>query len=298
MLGETEGPTARDITQLALDHPGARDPAYRARRDRIAELALDARAGGHELPALEYTEEENTTWRTVTERLADLHSRLASAAYLRCRERLPITTRRIPQLRDLSEALRPIQGFRLAAIPGLVEARLFLARLGERVMPCTQYIRHASRPEYTPEPDVVHEVVGHVPLFADAEFASLSETLGRAAARASGEQVQLLERLYWFTLEFGLVEESGGLKAYGAGLLSSFGELPHAFSDEVDRRPFDVEVVVDTAYDFCRMQDRLFVVPSFEVLRRDVEAFLRSGRYLDAGRSEPPGGPRTPPRQA
>jgi monomeric phenylalanine-4-hydroxylase len=284
MLEGTEGPTtARDITQLALDHPGARDPAYRARRDRIARVALDARAGGHEPPVLEYTEEEDATWRTVTERLAGLHDRLASAAYLRCRARLPITTHRIPQLRDLSEALRPIQGFRLAAIPGLVDARAFLSRLGERVMPCTQYIRHASRPEYTPEPDVVHEVVGHVPLFAEAEFASLSEELGRAAARASGEQVRLLERLYWFTLEFGLVEESGGLRAYGAGLLSSFGELPHAFSDGVERRPFVVEEVVDTDYEFSRMQDRLFVIPSFAALRSEVNAFLSSPRYLAAG---------------
>ena len=283
MLGGTDEPTAaRDITLLPLDHPGARDPAYRTRRDRIAAVALDARARGEELPRLEYSEEEDATWRTVTERLADLHARFASEAYRRCRERLPITTRRIPQLRDLSEALRPFQGFRLAAIPGLVDARTFLSRLGERVMPCTQYIRHASRPEYTPEPDVVHEVVGHVPLFAEAEFASLSEALGRAAARASGEQVRLLERLYWFTLEFGLVEESGGCRAYGAGLLSSFGELPHAFSDDVERRPFDVEEVVDTAYEFSRMQDRLFVVPSFAVLRREVEAFLRSTRYLGA----------------
>jgi phenylalanine-4-hydroxylase len=146
--------------------------------------------------------------------------------------------------------------------------------MAEGVMPCTQYIRHASRPEYTPEPDVVHEVIGHVPLLADADLVAVSQAIGRAALRCSDAELPRLERLYWFTLEFGLVQERAGLRAYGAGLLSSFGELPHAFTDAVERRPFDVAAVVATPFDFSRMQDVVFVVPSFGFLREQVEGFL------------------------
>ena len=273
---------AADITVLALDHPGAQDPAYRRRRDAIATLARRALAAGGEPPALEYLPEEHATWRHVLERLEELHARHASQAYLECRQRLGIQADRIPALAPLSEALARHQGFRIMAIPGLIPTRPFLSALGERRMPCTQYLRHASRPEYTPEPDVVHEVVGHVPLFADAEFAALSERLGRAAATASDGQVALLDRLYWYTLEFGLVEEDGELKAYGAGLLSSFGELPHALSATVEKRPFVAEEAVATPYDYTQMQPLLLVVPSFVALESAIESFLGSPAYRGA----------------
>ncbi len=145
------------------------------------------------------------------------------------------------------------------------------------MLSCTTFIRHSSRPDYTPEPDVVHEVLGHAPLFADAAFAPLSQAFGRAARAASREGLRRLERLYWFTLEFGLVEERAGLRAYGAGLLSSSGELPNAFGDAVERRPFVLEEVVETDYDHTRMQPRLFVVPSFGFLEREVLRFVATG---------------------
>lgn len=273
MLTETDLAT-RDITLLPLDHPGARDARYRARRDQIAALAREAaRRGGEPLP-LRYTAEEDATWRLVTERLAPLHETLACSAYLAGRALLPLSTRALPDLGSLSRALQALEGFRLAAIPGLVDSRSFLGALAEGVMPCTQYIRHASRPDYTPEPDVVHEVVGHVPLLADPDLVAVSQSIGRAALRAGDDELARLERLYWFTLEFGLVEERGGLRAYGAGLLSSFGELPHAFGGAVERRPFDAEAVAATPFDFTRMQDVVFVVPSFAYLREQVERCL------------------------
>jgi monomeric phenylalanine-4-hydroxylase len=273
---------AADITVLALDHPGAQDPEYRRRRDAIAVLARRALAAGGEPPALEYLPEEHATWTQVLERLEQPHQEHASRRYLECRSRLGIETERIPALTTLSEQLARHQGFRLMAIPGLIPTRPFLASLAQRRMPCTQYIRHASRPDYTPEPDVVHEVVGHVPLFADPEFAALSEHLGRAAAVASDGQVALLDRLYWFTLEFGLVEERGELKAYGAGLLSSFGELPHAFTAEVEKRPFVAEEAVTQPYDHTQMQPTLFVASSFVALQRELERFLAGPMYRSA----------------
>ncbi len=274
--------SAKDIAMLGIDHPGARDAEYRSRRDEIARLALRRRLNGEPPARLPYTDTENATWRFVAERLADLHATLASTRYRRAKELLRIPTDGIPQLCNLSQTLRAHGGFTIRAIEGLIEPKAFLGGLADRVMSSTQYIRHASRPEYTPEPDIVHEVLGHMPLFADKEFAALSVTIGRAAREATPGQMVLLDRLYWFTLEFGLIEEPGGVKAYGAGLLSSFGELPHAFGTSVERRPFDVDEVVSTSYDFSAMQDRLFVVPSFRGLHDQIRGFLQGSRYRSA----------------
>lgn len=267
---------ARSLALLPRDHPGVFDEAYRARRGAIAAAA---RAAGARPPRIVYSDAEHATWRLINGRLADAHERHAARVYREARARLPISVEHVPDLGTLSDALQGYCGFTLRAIPGLIPAPEFLSALGQRVLSCTQYLRHAARPEYTPEPDVVHEVVGHVPLLADPDFAAFSSLLGQVAANADARQALWLDRLYWFTLEFGLLEERGGLRAYGAGLLSSFGELPHAFSEEVERRPLQIEEVIETPYDFTRLQARLFVVPSFAHLRRATERFVRSDRY-------------------
>ncbi len=269
----------KDITILDLDHPGAKDPAYRARRNDLASLAAYHRRNGLEAPRIEYTAEENDTWRIVTERLDPLHEKFACRVHVDARHRLKIPDDHVPQLCDLSERLGEFHGFGLRAVEGLIEPKIFLSGLGEHIMFCTQYIRHHSRPEYTPEPDIVHEVIGHVPMFADPDFVKLSLLIGASAAEANSEQIAILDRLYWYTLEFGLIEEPGGIQAYGAGLLSSFGELSHAFTDEVQRRPFNMEEVVATPYTYSNMQPLLFVIPSFAALCREVESLLSSDMY-------------------
>ncbi len=281
----------RSLALLPPDHPGVQDRAYRARRNAIAAAA---RSAGASVPDIEYSEEEHATWRLICGRLAEVHERHAARAYLDWKARLPLPAERVPDLRVLSEALRRCCGFSLRAIPGLIDSRAFLTALGGRVMSSTQYLRHPARPDHTPEPDMVHEVVGHVPLLADPDFAEFSTLLGRAAATAGARQLEWLERLYWFTLEFGLVEDAAGLRAYGAGLLSSFGELPQAFSEGVERRPFRVDEVIETRYDFASLQPLLFVVPSFAHLRREVAGFVASASYARgagvAGAGEVEGG--------
>ncbi len=264
-----------DINELHLDHPGANDPVYRERRDYIASLAKKFRETG-EITDVDYNDEEQNIWRIVANRLEEIHARRASKFYLQAKKDLGISNDRIPQLSEMNRRLKELSNFRLAPIEGLVETRAFLSWLSWRTMLSTQYIRHHSRPEYTPEPDIVHESIGHIPMFTNRNFADFSQFIGHGARIATDEQLEELGRLYWFTVEFGLVEEDGETKAYGAGLLSSFGELENAFTDKVERRPFDLKQVINTAYDYSEMQPLLYVIPSYEFLKDETRRYIES----------------------
>ncbi len=264
------------INELHLDHPGANDVQYRERRDYIADCARKFRETGI-ITDVEYNSREQRVWRYVAEELEELQQKYASPFYLQAKKDLGITTERIPQLSEMNRRLKELTGFRLAPIEGLVETRGFLSWLSYRTMLCTQYIRHHSEPAYTPEPDIVHEAIGHIPMFTNPNFADYSQFIGHGARIANDRQLVELGRLYWFTIEFGLVEHEGNIKAYGAGLLSSFGELEHAFSDKVERRKFDLEEVINQDYSYSDMQKLLYVIPSYaelkEVTRKYIESF-------------------------
>ena len=264
-----------DINQLHLDHPGANDQEYRKRRDYIASLAKRFRETG-EITDVDYTDEEQGIWRHVAGRLEKLHEQHASPFYLRAKRDLGITTERIPQLTEMNRRLKELTGFRLAPIEGLVETRGFLSLLSYRTMLSTQYIRHHSRPDYTPEPDIVHEAIGHIPMFTNPSFADYSQFVGLGAKIANDKQLEELGRLYWFTVEFGLVQDGDQVKAYGAGLLSSYGELEHAFSNDVDRRPFNLEEVVNHDYTYSDMQPVLYVIPSYAELKEVTKQYIES----------------------
>jgi phenylalanine-4-hydroxylase len=272
-----------EISTLPIDHPGAHDPEYRAHRNHIARLAKQFREDpNHVIPLVDYTPEETAIWTFVYDQLEEAHKRRACAPYLESKAKLGISRDVIPQLRDLDKRMRAMSNFGFAPIEGLVETRAFLTWLGKRVMLCTQYLRHHSRPDYTPEPDIVHEIIGHIPNFTDPDFADFSQFIGKGAVMANDEQLEQLGRLYWFTVEFGLVEEGDEIKAFGAGLLSSYSELEHAFSDEVERRKFNLEEVINTPYDYSDMQPLLFVIPSYAYLKEVTREFIgRFGKYSD-----------------
>ncbi len=268
-----------EISQLAIDHPGAHDPDYRARRESICRLAREYREAsraGHQpvIPAVEYEPVETEVWRSVYDQLAEAHERRACSSYLTAKRKLDIGRDCIPQLSDLDHKLQRFSGFHLAPVEGLVEPRAFLSWLEKRTMLCTQYVRHQSRPDYTPEPDIIHEVIGHIPNFTNVDFAAFSEFIGRGARLANAGQLEHLSRLYWYTVEFGLVEEGAHIKAFGAGLLSSYSELENAFSNEVERRPFSIEEVIETDYDYSEMQPVLFVIPSYNHLKEVTRKFI------------------------
>ena len=262
-----------NINELHLDHPGASDPEYRKRRNFIAGLSKKFRETGV-ITDVDYNDEEQRIWQIVAGRLEELHALHANNFYLQAKKDLGISTKRIPQLTEMNKRLKERSNFRLAPVEGLVDTRAFLSWLSYRTMLSTQYIRHHSRPEYTPEPDIVHEAIGHIPMFTNRDFADFSQFMGHGARVATDRQLEELGRLYWFTVEFGLTEEDGRIKAYGAGLLSSFGELTHAFGDEVERRPFDLEQVIATPYDYSDMQPVLYVIPSYAALKEVTRRYI------------------------
>ncbi len=170
------------LVQLDPDHPGFRDPEYRARRNAIAEIAMTYRPGSS-IPAAPYTELEHGVWKTIWQALGPAHREHACAEYLDCVDRLAFDEDRIPQLDEVSQKVEAISGFRLEPVAGLVEPRIFLESLARGVFLSTQYIRHHSTPLYTPEPDVAHEIIGHAVTLASTRFAELNRLFGEAVAR-------------------------------------------------------------------------------------------------------------------
>jgi phenylalanine-4-hydroxylase len=264
------------IIRLDPDHPGFRDASYRARRNRIARLALGYEPGARVPDAL-YTAEEHALWRAIRDALEPAHKAHACAEYLEAARRLDLPRDSIPQLAEVSERVRAISGFRLEPVAGLVAPRVFLESLADGVFLCTQYIRHHSTPFYTPEPDVVHELLGHALTLASPRLAELNRAFGRAVRRAaSAEALERLSRVYWFTIEFGVLREGDEVKAYGTGLLSSAGELEAMGGAEL--RPLDLEEAARASYDPTRFQPALFCADSFGGLYESLSRFLRDGR--------------------
>jgi phenylalanine-4-hydroxylase len=286
------------IALVNEDHPGFKDECYKARRNMIVENARCHRFG-EPIPTVDYTEEEHKTWQLVYDRLQELQKQYACEDFQQAMEKFNrhgiLTRDRVPQLLEVSELLHATTGFQIRPVQGLLTARDFLNSLAFRVFWSTQYIRHHSNPFYTPEPDVVHELLGHVPLFAHPDFADFSQTIGLASLGATDAQIDKLATLYWFTVEFGVLNTQDGYRAYGAGILSSFGELEWACSpnpsDECRKmgglqayakfkdleRPtmseLKAEVTAETPFPITTYQPRYFVSPSLADAKSEVMRF-------------------------
>ncbi len=271
-----------DLAVLDPDHPGFRDDVYRARRNLIARIALHYRTGSP-VPEAPYTDEEQAVWRAVWERLEPLHRARVCREILELQEVLPMPRARIPQLDALNPVLWAAAGFRMEPVAGLVSGRTFMRYLGRRVFLSTQYIRHHSRPFYTPEPDVVHELVGHAATLVHPGIAEVNRLLGLAADVAEPDEMRRLESVYWYAMEFGVIRQGSELKAFGAGLLSSAGEL-EGFDRHATLHDWDLEHMAATPYDPTNYQSQLFVAPSFTRLLCDVAAWVRMGRWRSVPR--------------
>lgn len=249
---------------LGADHPGFSDQQYRARRNAIAALALGY-TPGQPIPHAEYTDAEHQVWRTISRELTPKHCRYAVREFLQGQEELRVPTDHIPQLEDVGDLLQPLTGYRYFPAAGLVPLRQFYCVLSDDRFFSTQYIRHYSQPLYTPEPDIVHEVIGHANTLADPTLASLYRAAGRAARRVhSDAALEFVSHVFWFSLEFGVCyqDAAGGaparekLRTYGAGILSSYGEIDE-FRD-VQIRPLDIAQMGTQTYDIGHYQPLLF----------------------------------------
>ena len=265
-------PDGHAEVQLGAAHPGASDPAYRARRNAIATLALRWQPGTPP-PTAPYDEVEHAVWRKVARELDPLHRRHACRAFLAGRARLGLPGDRIPQLAEVTALLEPLSGFRYVPAAGLVPLRDFYESLATGRFHSTQYVRHHSVPLYTPEPDVIHEVVGHANCLANTRYAALYRAAGQAAQRVqSAEALEFISRVFWFSLEFGVLNEDGALKVYGAGILSSYGELGDYLT--IQARPLDIAAMGRAEYDITTYQPVLYAARSFEHVEDEIGGFF------------------------
>ena len=262
--------------ELESDHPGATDPVYIKRRQYFADVAIKYRHI-ERIPKVDYTAAEKETWKFIYEKLTGLYPTHAcdefNIAFPLLEQNCGYSADNIPQLEDISQFLQKCTGFRLRPVAGLLSSRDFLAGLAFRVFHSTQYIRHGDKPMYTPEPDVCHELLGHVPLFANKEFAEFSQEIGLASLGASDEDVERLATCYWFSIEYGLCKQSDGIRAYGAGLLSSFGELQYCLSEKPEIKPFDPAVTGLQSYPVTKFQPIYFVADSFVSAKEQMREF-------------------------
>ena len=247
-------------------------PATARRRNEIAAAALAWRPGDP-APAIAYAESEEEVWRTVCRELRPLHERYAVSEFRAALTQVALPANRIPGLDDVSARLAPLGGWRYVPAAGLVDLRTFYAALADRTFHSTQYVRHPAMPLYTPEPDIVHEVIGHGHLLATPTFGELHRRAGVAARRLRREEsLRFLSRVFWFSLEFGVVVEDGELRAYGAGILSSYGELGEFRAMQL--RPLDLLEMGTAEYDITRYQPVLYRAESVAEIEAVVGGFF------------------------
>lgn len=262
--------------ELNTDHPGFRDKIYRSRRKYFADIARNYRQG-EPIPRIKYTQIEIDTWKEVYDNVVHLYKKYACKEYNHIfplmEENCGYRRDNIPQLEDVNRFLKDSTGFTLRPVAGLLSSRDFLAGLAHRVFHSTQYIRHYANPNYTPEPDICHELLGHAPLFADSEFARFSQEIGLASLGAPDEFIERLATCYWFTIEFGLCKQDNQIKAYGAGLLSSIGELEYAMSGIPKILPFDPVVTGLQKYPITQYQPVYFLAESFADARMKLHDY-------------------------
>ncbi len=222
-----------------------------------------------------YSDEDHEVWRLLFKKRMEQLERDASNVFLDGMRAINLTPDNVPQLSDVNARLAPLTGWSSHGVPGYLPAKAFFAFLAHRKFPTTISVRPKTSMDYLPEPDIIHDVFGHVPLHADPVFADFLQTYGKAALHTNDEQhTERLARLFWFTVEFGLIREDGRTKLYGSGLISSEGEGHHSLkSDEVERREFDLDRVCETTFEIDHYQPILYVLESFEQLRDAMQSY-------------------------
>jgi len=226
-----------------------------------------------------YAAEQHSTWAELFKRQSAILKGRVCDEYLAGRELMNYPSDRVPSLAELSRSLQKATGWQVIRVEGYVPENIFFKLLANKFFPCTDFIRHPTELEYTPAPDMFHDLMGHLPLITNSRFASFFHAYGLAGSAAkTDEEVAWLGRIYWFTVEFGLMNKNAHkpelrspdhTTIYGAGIVSSVGEIPHSLSDLVKKEPFIPEVVANRVFDIHHMQDTLFEIASFDELESE-----------------------------
>jgi phenylalanine-4-hydroxylase len=228
-----------------------------------------------------YTADEQDVWRTLYARMETLLPGRAADEFLTGLDALKLEKDRIPALADVSRKLQAATNWQIARTPGLLDAHDFFAYLARRIFPCTDYIRARSELDYTPAPDCFHDIFGHTPMIMHPRFANFYQKIGQAALACKDPAVEEgLTRIYWFTVEFGLIKNPGGPRIYGNGIISSSGETQHSLTDKVKKLPYRPETLAAQPYDIWHFQDTLFVIESFDQLEQEFVRWARDHRLL------------------
>jgi len=240
---------------------------------------VDAR--GH----ADYTAEENAVWHTLYERQLPIVQSHACEEYLNGLKLLNLPTDRVPQCPEISTALSKATGWKVEPVPALIPYDYFFSLLANKKFPAATFIRLRKELDYLEEPDIFHETFGHCPLLTNQAYADFAEVYGKLGLKASPEDREMLARLYWFTVEFGLINTKAGLRAYGGGILSSISETKYCLESPIPKRvPFDPLEALRTPYRIDIMQPLYFVIDSFDVLfhlaEMDLMGLINEARSL------------------
>ena len=248
---------------------------------------------------IHYPESEHRVWNTLITRQLEVIENRACQEYLDGIEQLGLPMERIPQLGEINRVLEASTGWRVARVPALIPFQTFFELLASKRFPVATFIRTPEELDYLQEPDIFHEIFGHCPLLTNPWFAEFTHTYGKLGLAASKEQRVYLARLYWMTIEFGLVDTPAGRRIYGGGILSSIGETAYALSGQPVLQPFDLLEVLRTPYRIDIMQPTYFVLPNLACLYRlgpqEIMAAVAEARRLGL---RPPRFAPAPGRQA
>lgn len=216
-----------------------------------------------------YTAEDHLVWKTLYDRQIVRIEKYASQAVIDGMKKCGFESDFIPNFDEVNKSLKQLTGWQIYVVPGLIEKKPFFEHLHRKEFPATTWLRKMSQLDYLEEPDMFHDVFGHIPLLTNQNFCDFLEHLSGIALQHIDDEeiIEMLGRLYWFTVEFGLIEEQNHIKAYGAGILSSFGETEFSIdSPEPERLPFSVERTLHTSYHIDRYQDFYFVIHDYKQL--------------------------------
>ncbi|RZA04282.1 MAG: phenylalanine 4-monooxygenase [Proteobacteria bacterium] len=237
----------------------------------------------HTVAVPQYTDEQHGTWALLIENQQKVLPNRACNEFLEGLSKIPFPRDRIPALSFVSDAIEKETGWSLMRVDGLVPDKEFCHLLSAKIFPSTDFIRERSEIGYTPAPDMFHDLLGHVPLLTNPRFTAFFEKYGRAGVKAfetDHPATKMLPRIYWYTVEFGLIRNPEGLRIFGSGIVSSPNEVLYSLSEKTVKHPFDIDVIAGKTYDIWRMQEELFVIESFDQLEFEFDRWAKAQGLL------------------